>query len=334
MGLDQIEGKHKCPSAMLLLRAEDEIPSVWTDAWDMIDTEEEARLTELEEQRKGLQAQAAELVENFTRVIPPKKTRGRGFFARNHTGGTGAEATVETIDNLVANTTEVTQGFVGWVTGMGGIFESIYTRARALQDEDEVAVEKMAELLKLAIIVTKDISGFFKDLREWYCFVNGALKQWKTSAKTTNQQLARGTKKALKDLQHIRKQTHDSIKKKLQQAMEWDIRINAKVIETCGMVLNAFIGEAKDSEEASEGDEESNGDDEGYEGADDGAADAESGDDSDSDFMSDMKSYCFRKFGKVAEDKVNKRAKIYDKVQIHLMCEYGECHVPEGIPIL
>jgi len=334
MGLDQIEGKHKCPSAMLLLRAEDEIPSVWTDAWDMIDTEEEARLTELEEQRKELQAQAAELVENFTRVTPPKRARGRGFFARKHTGGTGAEATVETINSLVTNTTEVTQGFVGWVTGMGGIFESIYTRAKALQDEDEVAVEKVAELVKLAIIVTKDISSLFKDLREWCCFVNGALKQWKTSAKNTKQQLAHGTKKALKDLQHIRKQTHDNIIKKLQQAMEFRIRNNAKVIETCGMVLNAFLVEADDSEEVGGGDEEGNGDEEGYEDADDGAADAKGGDDSDSDFMSDMKSYCFRKFGKVTEDKVNKRAKIYDKVQIHLMCEYEECHVPEGMPIL
>jgi hypothetical protein len=43
-----------------------------------------------------------------------------------------------------------------------------------------------------------------------------------------------------------------------------------------------------------------------------------------------MRSYCFRKFGQVAEDKLNKRAKIYDKVQIHLLCEYGGCHVPEG----
>jgi hypothetical protein len=170
-------------------------------------------------------------VENFTRVIPPKKAWGRGFFARKHTGGTGAEAidTVEIISSLVTNTTEVTQGFVEWVTGMGGIFESIYTRAKALQDDDEVAVEKVAELVKLAIIVTKDISSFFKDLREWCCFVNGALKQWKSGAKNTKQQLAHGTKKALKDLQHIREQTHDNIKKKLQQAMEFRIRNNAKV---------------------------------------------------------------------------------------------------------
>jgi hypothetical protein len=46
--------------------------------------------------------------------------------------------------------------------------------------------------------------------------------------------------------------------------------------------------------------------------------------------MSDMKSYCFRKFGSIAESEVNKRAKLYDKVQIYLLCEYGECHVPQG----
>ena len=103
MGLDQIEGKHRCPSAMLLVRAEDEIPSVWTGVWDKIEPEEEARLTELEEQRKGLQAQAAELVENASQAIPPKKARGHGFFARKHTGGgaSAVEATVETIDRLV-----------------------------------------------------------------------------------------------------------------------------------------------------------------------------------------------------------------------------------------
>jgi hypothetical protein len=319
MGLDQIEGKHKCPSTMLLMRSEDDIPSGWTDVWEMIEPEEEVRLTTLEEQRNGLQAQAAELVKNVSQVAPPKKARV-GFFARNHTGGAGVEVTVETIETLVASTTEVTLGFVEWLQGMKGVFESIYTRAEALtsalQGEDEVVVEKVAELVKLAIIITKDISSFFKDLRQWYRFVNGALAQWKTQIATND------IKKALKDLQHICKQTHDNIKKKLQQAMEWGIRNNAKLIETCGIVLNTFT--AEDNSEGVGGEDE-----EGYEGA-----DAEGGDDSGSDFMSDMKSYCFRKFGQVAEDKVNKRAKIYDKVQIHLMCEYGECHVLEGMLML
>jgi hypothetical protein len=38
------------------------------------------------------------------------------------------------------------------------------------------AVEKVAELMKLAIIITKDISSFFKDLHQWYHFVNIVLK--------------------------------------------------------------------------------------------------------------------------------------------------------------
>jgi hypothetical protein len=327
MGLDQIKGKHKCPGTMLLMWAEDEIPPLWTDVWDMIETEEEARLTELEEQRKGLQAQAAELVESMTQVIPPKKARGRGFFARKHTGGTGAEATAETIDILVTNTTEVTQGFVGWVEGMGGVFEIIYTRAKTLH-EGVVAVEvkKVAELVKLAIIITKDISNFFKDLRQWYRFVFGALKQRKKGAKNTERQLTQGAKKAkeaLEELQHIRKQIHGNITQKLLQALEFCNSTDLK--RTCDLVVNTFTAEEPPLDEYGD---DGDGDGEGEGGNSD---DGDGGDDGGQDFMSDMKSYCFRKFGKVAEGKLNKRAKIYDKVQIHLLCEYGKCHVPDGI---
>jgi hypothetical protein len=330
MGLDQIEGKHKCPSAMLLVRAEDEIPSVWKDVWGMIETEEEARLTELEGQRKELQAQAAELVENAALVIPHKKARGRGFFfAHESTGNTSAAAidTVETINRLVTNTTEVTLGFVGWVKGMGGVFESIYTRARALKDKDKVAIEKVAELVKLGIIVTKDIGSFLKDLRQWYRFVNRALQQWKKSATNAKQPLTNGAKKSLEDLRHIRTQTQDNIKKKLQQALEWDVCNNDELVGMCQIVINTFTTEEPTLDD--EGVEGVDGGGEGCEGADtDG--DAEVGDGG-RDFMSDMKSYCFRKFGKVAEDKLNKRAKIYDRVQIYLLCEYGGCHVPKGM---
>jgi hypothetical protein len=318
---------------MLLVRAEDEIPSVWTGVWDRIEPEEEARLTELEEQRKGLQAQAAELVENASQAIPPKKARGHGFFARKHTGGgaSAVEATVETIDRLVISATEVTRGFVEWVTGMGGVFESIHSRAKALQDEDKMAVEKVAELVKLAIIITKDMSSFFKDLRQWYRFVNGVMNQSKKGAKPTKQQLTKGAKEALEKLQHVRKETHDNVKKKLQQALEWGIRNNAEVVETCEMVLKMFTAEELPLDEDIEGDGGGSGD---CEGANADGVDAEggAGGGGGRDFMSDMKSYCFQKFGKFAEEKLNKRAKIYDKVQIHLLCEYGACHVPEGMP--
>jgi hypothetical protein len=330
MGLDQIEGKHKCPSAMLLLRAEDEIPAVWTEVWEMIETEEETRLAELEEQRRVLQAQAAELVENINQVIPPQSsTWGRGFFARKHTGGASAEATVETINTLFTNTTEVTLGFVKWVEGMEGAFDSIYNRAKALHEEEEADVKKVLELVKLAIIVAKDISSAFKDLRQWYHFVNGALKQWKKGTKTGKQPLTKVAKKALKDLQHTRKHIRGSIKKKLQQALKWGIHHNTKIIETCEVVLNALTSESFDEDAEGDGEDE---DGEGCEDADDGADADEDGGDGGHDFMSDMKSHCFRKFGYVAEDRLSKRTKIYDKVQIHLLCEYGGCHVPEGMP--
>jgi hypothetical protein len=335
MGLDQIEGKHKCPSAMLLLRAEDDIPAVWTNVWEMIETEEETRLAELEGQRKVLQAQAAELVENINQVIPPQSTWGHGFFAHKHTEGASAEVTVQTINNLFTNTTEVTLGFVEWVKGMGGIFKSIYTRTKNLYEEEEADMKKVVELVKLAIIVAKDISSFFKDLHQWYYFVHGALKQWKKGAlgaKNGKQQHTKGVKKALKELQHTRKNVRGSVKKKLQQALNWGIYHNTKIMETCEVVLNTLISEEKSFDEDAEGGGEgADADGEGCEGADDGADTYEGGGDGGQDFMSDMKSYCFRKFGQVAEDKLKKHTKIYDKVQIHLLCEYEGCHVPQGI---
>jgi hypothetical protein len=329
MGLDQIEGKHKCPSAMLLLGAEDEIPAVWTDVWEMVETEEETRLAELEEQRRVLQAQAAELVENINQVVPPQSTWGRGFFAHKHTKGTSAEVTVETINSLFTNIMEVTLGFVEWMKGMGGVFESIYTRTKNLHEEEEADVKKVVELVKLAIIVAKDISSFFKDLRQWYHFVSGALKQWKKGTNTGKQPLTKIAKKALKNLQHTCKNIRGSVKKKLQQALKWGILNNTKIIETCEVVLNALISESFDDDAEGDGEGE---DDEGCEGEGDDGADAhQGGGDGGQDFMSDMKSYCFRKFGQVAEDKLNRRAKIYDKVQIYLLCEYEGCHVPQGI---
>jgi hypothetical protein len=329
MGLDQIEGRHTCPSTMLLLLAEDEIPAVWTDVWKMIETEEETRLAELEKQRRVLQAQAAELVENINQVIPPQSTWGGGFFAHKHTGVASVEVTVETINTLFANTTEVTLGFVEWMKGMGGVFESIYARTTNLHEEEEADVKKVVELVKLAIIVAKDISSFFKDLHQWYRFVNGPLKQWKQGAKSGMQPLTKVAKKALKELQRTRKHIRGSVKKKLQQVLNWGIHNSTKVMETCEVVLNALISDSYG--EDAEGDGEG-GDGEGCKDADDGADVPvhEGGGDGGQDFMSDMKSYCFRKFGQVAEDKLNKRTKIYDKVQIHLLCEYEGCHIPQG----
>jgi hypothetical protein len=258
-------------------------------------------------------------VENVTQVIPPKMKRGHGFFASKHTdsGASAVEATVENIDSLVTSSTGITLGFVGWVKGMGGVFDSIYARADALQKAEEAEAKKVAELLKLAIIVTKDISSFFKDLRQWHRFVNGALKQWKKGYK--NQLLTKDAKKALDELQRIRKEVCGSGKKKLQLVLKWGIRNNAKVLETCERMIGAFADEELPLDEDDEDDS-----------VDDGAGGGEDADDG-RDFMSNMKSYCFRKFGKVAEGKLNKHAKVYDKVQIHLLCEYGECHVPEGM---
>jgi hypothetical protein len=312
------------------MRAEDSMPAAWTDVWRMVETEEETSLAELEEHRKGLQIEAAELVETAAQVIPSKKARGRGFFFARKCADTmeGAIDTVETINGLVTKATEVTLGFVEWVEGMGSVFDSIYNRAKALQEEEETDVKKVVELVKLAIIVTKDISSFLKDLNQWYYFVNGALQQRKKGAKNIKHQLAQTSRNALKTLQHARTKIRGNIRTKIQQALEWGIHNNTKVIETCKIVLDTFIADRSPLEENGGSDDK---DGAGCEGADDDGPEDDDGGDSGRDFMSDMKSYCFQKFGKVAEDKLNRRAKIYDKVQIHLLCEYEGCHVPDGM---
>jgi hypothetical protein len=330
MGLDQIEGKHKCPSAMILVHAEDELSGVWTEVWTMIEPKEEQTLKELEEQRKKLQAQAAKLVEDVTRVIPPKKTWGIGFFARKHSG-VGAEATVESIADLVSSAKDATLGFVEWLKGTWEVFKTIYLRAKALQEEQHVDVEKAAELLKLTLIVAKDIISVLKDLHQWYRYFSKALQRWKGSVKTMNEQLMKDAKMALEEMKCVRKSIRGDIQVRLQQAMRWAILNHTELRETCENMCSKFKADEPLDEDGDDCTGDGDGDGDGTEDADaDADADGD-GDGNGGDFMSDMKSYCFRKFGNIAESEVNKRAKLYDKVQIHLLCEYGECHVPQGM---
>jgi hypothetical protein len=326
MGLDQIEGKHKCPSAMILVQAEDELSGVWTEVWTMIEPEEEKKLKELEARRKRLQVQATKLVEDVTRVIPPKKTWGIGFFAREHIG-VGAEATAKSIADLVSSAKNVTLGFVEWIKGTWEVFESMYLRAKALQEEQEVDAKKAAELLKLTLIVAKDIISVLKDLRQWYRYFSKALKQWKKKFNNLKQQFMEDAKKALEVMERVRNTIREKIQDRLHQVMQWCILNHAELRETCENMYSKF--KADESLDEDGGDSTGDGDGDG-DGTDDVDVDADA-DGNGGDFMSDMKSYCFRKFGNIAESEVNKRAKLYDKVQIHLLCEYGECHVPQGM---
>jgi hypothetical protein len=288
MGLDQIEGKLNCPSVVVMLHGDEPLPAlgkeIAQDIWEMVSPKEEPILEELESKRQELREKTSQFKEDAHQALTgmtAKRTWG-GFFSKQHSGETTVRA-LKDVQGLVSAAHRITEGYVEWANEMLGIFCKLFERAKALRDDAsdaEDTMQKVAELVKLMVIVAQDSSSSFKDLKQWGAFCKDAFEEWKSTP--SSHSMLDGATAAVKNLERIREENCQELKKKLLIALEWLVLNGEGLQDTCTEIkeLGSSICKGSwDEEEASWGTKD------GKDEADDESADEE---EVSSDFMSNM----------------------------------------------
>jgi serine/threonine protein kinase len=288
MGLDQIEGKSSCPSVVVMLHGDEPLPAlgkeIAQDIWEMVSPKEEPILEELESKRQELREKASQFKEDAHQALAgttAKRTWG-GFFSKQHSGETTVRA-LKGVQSLVSAAQSITEGYLEWAREMLRIFCKLFERAKALQDDASDAedmMQKVAELVKLMIIVAQDSSSSFKDLKQWGAFCKDAFEKWNSTL--SSRSMLDGATAAVKNLERIREENCQELKKKLLIALEWLVLNGEGLQDTYTEIKELGSSICKGSwgeEEASWGTKDDKDE------ADDESADEE---ELSSDFMSDM----------------------------------------------
>jgi serine/threonine protein kinase len=297
MGLDQIEGKLKCPSVVVMLHGDEPLPvlgeEIAQDVWEMISPKEGPILEELESKRQELRARVGQFVEGAHQALSGVTTKRtwNGFFSKQHSGETVVKAR-KGVEDLVSAAQSITEGYLDWAREMLGVFCKMFERAKALQkdaSDAEDTMQQVAELVKLMAIVAQDSHSSFKDLKQWGIFCQDVFRQWESKLSKSKKAALDGANTALKETEQTRKSIRQELKERLPIALEWLV-LNGKALhESYSQIKDigsSFCNGDLDKEETETEDRKNEGnkaEDEVDEDKEDVDEDEEG-----SDFMSDM----------------------------------------------